>query len=722
VPPAVDAIVRKMMAKKPEQRYQTLAAVAADLAAVLASGANGTGAIQSAGARAVPLLDVRLTHDPPGALLTPARPARHWPWVVAVVAVAALVAPLLLWWQWPTSDVGTPRDEPALPVLPALDRLGAAAIPEEDRFGWQPRSLVAVLGEHRGRIWGVVGSVAFSGDGKRIATLGHDGRTWLFDAATGNPLSSIPGKFESLLLSPTGAVLVAAPIDTERPAQLWDLGGVEPKQLGELPGAYRLLAFSRDGKRLLATGSGGEKGRVWDLASPRPAPGPVLPATMSAAAFIEKERLVTCDNGGRHLQVWNLTASPSTSRPIRLPRQYGEDWQPQLSADGALLCLASARQTHCWRLPVPGDRPLAELAVGRPWEGVRFAPDGKTLLAVVRGTDLMRYSLDSQSEPKLLVKGLPSSTFALSADGKALAVADGTAVRVWDLSASPARERWPARGMTRPVEQVAFLPDGKSLAVLAATSGEGKLSVWDVSEKPAHQVREAVLIGFGSTFSPDGTRLATRQAKGVQVYAVDREPIRELFARPIPHQPVWLAFSGDGRRLAGGCQDDRARVWELSGTGWKDSFDVPRPTEAGFVALNHDGSLLATGGGLYRQSGKQIRKLHGSFGVEFRPRSGELVVANAKATRLEKAIDGKKMWSIEPEGRMTFSPDGQRLALWVAHVGQVRVINPDRPKQQTFTCTLPGRIGALAFSDDGRHLALGNSNGTVYVLRLEKKK
>src|SRR5205823_11320740 len=39
-----------------------------------------------------------------------------------------------------------------LPSLPSpLDRLDAKHIPELDRFDWQPKELVAVLGEHRGR-------------------------------------------------------------------------------------------------------------------------------------------------------------------------------------------------------------------------------------------------------------------------------------------------------------------------------------------------------------------------------------------------------------------------------------------------------------------------------------------------------------------------------------------------------------------------------------------
>lgn len=55
-----------------------------------------------------------------------------------------------------------------------LDRLDPAKIPAEERFAWQPKELVRVLGDHRGRHWGDVATAAFSPDGKLIASSGTD--------------------------------------------------------------------------------------------------------------------------------------------------------------------------------------------------------------------------------------------------------------------------------------------------------------------------------------------------------------------------------------------------------------------------------------------------------------------------------------------------------------------------------------------------------------------
>src|SRR5262245_52767045 len=64
----------------------------------------------------------------------------------------------------PAGRANGPTEVPA-----SLDRLDRDRIPADERFEWQPKELVAVLGSHRGRHWGAVAAVAFSPDGKHVA-------------------------------------------------------------------------------------------------------------------------------------------------------------------------------------------------------------------------------------------------------------------------------------------------------------------------------------------------------------------------------------------------------------------------------------------------------------------------------------------------------------------------------------------------------------------------
>jgi hypothetical protein len=64
-----------------------------------------------------------------------------------------------------------------------LDRLDPKLIPAHDLYpDWQPKGLAAVIGEHFGRLWGQAQNVAFSPNGKLLATVGADGLTCVWDA------------------------------------------------------------------------------------------------------------------------------------------------------------------------------------------------------------------------------------------------------------------------------------------------------------------------------------------------------------------------------------------------------------------------------------------------------------------------------------------------------------------------------------------------------------
>ncbi|KFZ20614.1 hypothetical protein V501_00012, partial [Pseudogymnoascus sp. VKM F-4519 (FW-2642)] len=123
--------------------------------------------------------------------------------------------------------------------------------------------LQKTLAGHSGSVW----AVAFSPDGKQIASGSDDETIKLWDVRTGGlqkTLAGHSGRIRAIAFSPDGKQIASGSDDET--IKLWDVrtGGLQ-KTLAGHSGRIRAIAFSPDGKQI-ASGSYDKTIKLWDVA------------------------------------------------------------------------------------------------------------------------------------------------------------------------------------------------------------------------------------------------------------------------------------------------------------------------------------------------------------------------------------------------------------------------------------------------------------------------
>jgi hypothetical protein len=332
----------------------------------------------------------------------------------------------------------------ALLRLPSpLDRLPVMKVLPKERLAWQPKELVAVLGERKATAPPAVQGVAFGPDGQVVARVGADGSVRLWDTATLRELPAPAGHTggaAALAFAPDGKTLATGGADGA--VHVWDAAtGKAVAGLREHKQEVVALAFHPDGKYVASLGKDGTL-IFWDPAGgrgslPFAAIKDLAPISL---AFAPDGQTFACGQADGKVRVFSLELKKvtATHTPLAGPVRV-----LAFSPDGATLLTGGADGTlklHAW-----DAAHLRERAVLKGHKGVTqavFSPDGRTL--VTGGADRSLKVWEAATGKKLhdqenLVQGV--AHLALAPDGRHLAVAGpGPLVYVVRL-AGPPKER-----------------------------------------------------------------------------------------------------------------------------------------------------------------------------------------------------------------------------------------------------------------------------------------
>jgi WD40 repeat protein len=625
---------------------------------------------------------------------------------------------------------------------------------------------------HEETVW----SVAFSPDGKTLASGSKDGAVILWDITTNPPTSTtLPGhtkQVTSVAFSPDGHILASGGYAT---IYLWDMTATPPTHITTLRGHtdyVRSVAFSPDGQTLA---SGSKDGAVilWDVATEQNI-GELLRGHTNwvrSVAFSPDGQTLASGGSDQTVILWDITTITSpTSTTLR--GHTDQVWSVAFSPDGQTLASGGSDQAVIlWDITITS--PTSTTLYNEEQErsaitSVAFSPDEQTLAS---GGYAAIYLWDIATKQPV---GEPLRgqndwvmSVAFSPDGKTLASgSNDSTIKLWNM-AGEQQISTPLHGHTYSVNSVAFSPDGQTLA---SGSNDNTIRLWDtttgqsvgthlysheedinsVAFRPDGQALRTLNGHTGSVysvvFSPDGQTLASASGDHtVRLWRVaDGQALRTLTDHT---SAVWsVAFSPDGQTLASASSDRTVRLWRVA-DGQELRTLTGHTGDVTSVAFSPDGQTLASGGTdkdvilwdmtATSPTSTTLRDHTNAVNsVAFSPDGQTLASASCRNKNTSCSLGEVILWDIamqQPIGTLNhtgqvnsvaFSPDGQTLAsgsedntigLW------------DIATQQQISEPLRGHtnaVNSVAFSPDGQTLASGSEDASIrlWVVSVESWK
>ena len=569
---------------------------------------------------------------------------------------------------------------------------------------------------------GRINDIKFSPDGRRFAVATSIG-IWMYDAHTGEELALLavlPGEgrmVTTIAFSPDGRTLASG--EFYGVGRLWDVLTGKPiatfKEVSK-PRFTSLttLVFSKNGKKLM--GATTREISVWKLGEDikqlttlqlekANTVRPITSVLISPDGRFLAAQLTDWKNKNFQIQLWD-TATGKLSHTLTGHTRWIKSIA--FSADSKTLVSGDEHETiRLWDTATGKPKATLNWRRGISTHVLAFSPNGRRIASAhYYGVKLW----DNTIKPKQQIDDAIGdyqhtleidehkdyvSKLAFSPDGKTLLTGskDGT-IQAWDTGTGSPRFTVGA-GHIEGIRDLMFNLNGDTLISLNRPfnpAGNLQQQRWDLNTGDQLSTRFLGIDASSMILSPDGKMLAGHDSGNKCVlWDINTDPPRIINQFILKGYPpaglnVKFAFSADGEMLATGGEDGLIHVWDLTvSKKVRHRFTVKgHKYDIRTLAFSPDRKMIASGG-----------------------REGTLC--------LWRAADGASLFTSTAHksliNAVAFSPDskilasgGYELFLWDTATGtQLRTA----PRELT------AMISNLVFSPDGNTLVSGNWDGIL---------